>query len=70
MTPTRLRECLAALGWSQRAFGDVLGCGERRARGWASGREPVPEDVAAWMERLAAVAAERPKIYRDSADSA
>lgn len=55
MTPSRLREILALLHWSQRGLADVLGCSEGRTRGWARGRPPIPEPVAAWLERLASV---------------
>ena len=55
VTPDRLRECLSSIGWSQRALAERLGLHETRTRRWASGRYPIPENVADWLERLAAV---------------
>ncbi len=55
MTPTRLRECLTALGWSQRGLADMLEVHETRVRRWARGLLDVPPEVAAWLETLAAV---------------
>jgi len=55
MTPSRLRECLDALGWSQRGLADKLGVHETRVRRMARGSFPVPAEVAAWLETLAAV---------------
>jgi ribosome-binding protein aMBF1 (putative translation factor) len=60
MTPTRLRECLDLIGWSQRALADTLGLHETRVRRWATGRYPVPDNVAAWLERLAKAHAAHP----------
>lgn len=53
MTPTRLRECLAALGWSQRGLADHLGVHETRVRRMARGALPIAPEVAAWLELLA-----------------
>ena len=50
MTPTRLRECLDALRWSQRALADNLGVSERIARRWAAGSAIIPGPVASWLE--------------------
>ena len=55
MTPTRLRECLDLLHWSQRGLADVLAYSEGTVRGWARGARDVPPEVAAWLETLAAV---------------
>jgi len=55
MTPTRLRECLEALRWSQRELAATLECNDRLVRRWAV-RVPgyaVPECVGAWLEVLA-----------------
>lgn len=64
MNPTRFRECLALLHWSQRGFAEVIGEDEGRARKWARGAEPIPEDVADWLERAAAWLAANPPPYR------
>ena len=52
MTPTRLRECLDALQWSQRGFSRVLGREEGTVRQWARGAVKVPQDVAEWLEAI------------------
>jgi DNA-directed RNA polymerase specialized sigma24 family protein len=53
MTPTRLRECLALLRWSQRGLADQLQRPEGTVRQWARGAVQIPDDVAAWLERIA-----------------
>jgi transcriptional regulator with XRE-family HTH domain len=55
MTPTRLRECLEALRWSQRELAAELGCSDRLVRRWAAGSlgYAVPERVSEWLEVLA-----------------
>ncbi|MEY5100371.1 MAG: hypothetical protein RJA36_3090 [Pseudomonadota bacterium] len=51
MTPTRLRECLALLRWSQRGLADALGRPEGTVRQWARGSVRIPDDVASWLEK-------------------
>jgi DNA-binding transcriptional regulator YdaS (Cro superfamily) len=53
LTPTRFRECLAVLRWSQRGLADVLGRPEGTVRQWARGTVQIPDDVAVWLERAA-----------------
>ncbi|WP_424138647.1 nuclease [Roseomonas chloroacetimidivorans] len=60
MTPTRFRECLDALHWTQRGLATILGCADTLTRGWASGRGTIPEPVAEWLEERARQAAETP----------
>lgn len=50
MTPTRLRECLALLAWSQRGLASLLGRQEGTVRQWARGVVQIPDDVARWLE--------------------
>lgn len=50
MTPTRLRECLTALRWSQRGFAAALGRPEGTVRQWARGTVRIPDNVAEWLE--------------------
>lgn len=52
MTPSRLRECLELVGWSQRALADYVGINERQVRRWAAGAA-IPEPIAAWIDTLA-----------------
>ena len=51
MTPTRLRECLDALRWSQRGLADALSRPEGTVRQWARGAVRIPDDVAVWLEK-------------------
>ena len=53
MTPSRFRECLVLLHWSQRGLAEMLYCDDRLVRSWAQGSEPVPETIAGWIEKLA-----------------
>jgi hypothetical protein len=55
MTPTRLRDCLEAIRWSQRELAAALGCNDRLVRRWAVGAPgyAVPESVGEWLEALA-----------------
>ena len=52
MSPDRLRECLAVLAWSQRSLAVLIDRDERQVRRWAAGDYDIPEDVAAWLEKL------------------
>ncbi len=60
MTPTRLRECLTALDWTQRGLARLLGRQEGTVRQWARGAVQIPEDVSAWLEKLATYHAKHP----------
>ena len=64
MTPTRLRECLDALGWTQRGLARMLNRQEGTVRQWARGAVQIPPDVAAWLETLAAVHERHPAPVR------
>lgn len=50
MTPTRFREILAALEWTQRGLARILDRPEGLVRQWARGARPIPGDVATWLE--------------------
>ena len=68
MTPTRLRECIALLRWSQRGLADAIGVDEARVRKWARGVGEVPDEVASWLERRAdAMAADPPPVRQVAA---
>jgi DNA-binding transcriptional regulator YiaG len=60
MTPTRLRECLDALVWTQRGLARTLDRQEGTVRQWARGAVQIPGDVAAWLETLAAFHEQNP----------
>ena len=55
MTPTRMRECLEILRWSQRELAATLGCNDRLVRRWAEGAPDyaVPANIGEWLEVLA-----------------
>ncbi len=53
MTAEEFHECVRQIGWSLRGLSQHLGLEETRIRRWASGRYPVPTDVARWLKRLA-----------------
>jgi len=65
VTPARLRGCLDLLHWTPHALGEVLDVAERQVRYWLTGRAPVPEPIAAWLERRAeAMTADPPPARR------
>lgn len=55
MSPTLLRACLAALGWSQGELARRLECRIELVQRWARGAEgyAVPAGVASWLHELA-----------------
>ena len=55
MTPSRLRECLVLLRWSQRGLAGALNKDEGGIRMMARGARSIPLALAAWLETLAAV---------------
>ncbi len=54
MSSRRLLVCLAVLGWSERELTRRTGRPQTTVRRWTGGQAPVPADVAAWVEALAA----------------
>ncbi len=69
MSPTRFRECLAALDWSQRGLARLLDRAEGTVREWARGRLPVPTEVSEWLEARARAAEQYPPPVRRSRGS-
>jgi transcriptional regulator with XRE-family HTH domain len=69
MTPTRLRECLALLRWSQRGLADALGRPEGTVRQWARGAVRIPDDVAAWLEKAGRWHAKNPPPARQQPEA-
>ncbi len=53
MTPTRLDKCLTVLRWSNTTAACTLNVSPRTIRAWLSGRDPVPEKIAVWLEKMA-----------------
>jgi plasmid maintenance system antidote protein VapI len=66
MTPDRLRECLAALRWSQRGAAEILGMDPRQMRRMCAG-SPIPPALADWLERAAQWHEQNPPPPRKSA---
>ena len=62
----RLRAALDRLHWSGRSLAAILGQDERKVRRWAAGAYEPPEDVLAWLERLAAFHDANPAPARQS----
>lgn len=54
MTPTRMRECLALPAWSLRELGRRLGIDDGSARQMARGKRPISDNLADWLELVAA----------------
>lgn len=67
MTPTRLRECLDVLDWPLRELARRLRCDSATIRQMGVGRRPVSDNLAAWLEMLAAVHSTLPPELRDIA---
>ena len=54
MAPRRLLVCLAVIGWSGHELARRTGRPQTTVRRWTTGETPMPADVAAWVETLAA----------------
>jgi transcriptional regulator with XRE-family HTH domain len=52
MTPSKLRDALHELKWSQKAFADKIGMDADTVSRWSTGKTPVPPLVAEYL-RLA-----------------
>jgi len=53
LTPERFNECLGLLRWSQIDLATTLECDIFLTNAWSNGLEPVPSDIASWLEKLA-----------------
>jgi hypothetical protein len=60
MTPERFVECLETIDWSIRGFADHIDVSARQAGRWASGRYPIPEPIAQWLEKITQFHAKNP----------
>ena len=49
-----MRQCLAALHWSQRDLARILDVGFARVNRWAMGADDIPPRVADWLASSAA----------------
>ncbi len=53
MTAEEFNATLAAIGWSQNVLASRLGLSSDRAvRRWASGQNPIPPRIAAWLTKV------------------
>jgi len=64
MTPTRRRECLALLHWTQRGFAVAIGWDEGTVRRWLRDGSEAPAEIDAWLERRASAMADDPPPSR------
>ena len=55
MTPERLIDCLTEIGWGVETQARKLKCEIEDIKPWFLGMEPVPDEVATYLERVAAV---------------
>jgi transcriptional regulator with XRE-family HTH domain len=53
MTPVRLTECLTILNWSALRLAKITGWSEGAVRQWELGKVRIPQDVGAWLEKIA-----------------
>jgi hypothetical protein len=66
VSPHRLRECLAALGWSARYVASITCRHEHQVRRWLRGAA-IPPDIAEWLESRARHAESVPPPRKDAA---
>ena len=66
MTPERFGASLNHLRWSQLDLAAALECDVFLVNAWCNGLEPVPDDIATWLDALAVAheIAGVPKSYR------
>jgi hypothetical protein len=64
LTPTRRRECLALLRWTQRGLAAVIGWDEGTVRRWLRHDGEAPAEIDAWLERRAQAMADDPPPVR------
>ena len=60
MSGARLGRCLIFIGWAKRELARRTGRHQTQIRRWLKGASPIPQDVAAWIEALAAFVAAHP----------
>jgi len=70
VTPARIAECIAILGWTQREAGRQLSRQEAAIRQYLAGKVKIPDADAAWIERLARFRERNPPPARKENNSA
>jgi transcriptional regulator with XRE-family HTH domain len=64
MTPKRLIQCLEQIGWTRRGVAAKVGLSDMSFRRYEAGTARVPDDIAAWLEKLAAAHERNPAPTR------
>jgi DNA-binding transcriptional regulator YiaG len=64
MTPDDFRAARETLRWTRRDLAARLGRPEGTLRQWEGGKVQIPDDVAAWLERMARFAERNPPPRR------
>lgn len=54
MTPERMSECLASIGWTDHKLASLLECDLLLVEAWLDGGADIPASLAAWLTTLAA----------------
>ncbi|HEY4254379.1 MAG TPA: helix-turn-helix transcriptional regulator [Roseomonas sp.] len=70
MTPERLREIRETMGLSSRGLAAMFGYAPAAGYEWESGRNAIPEQVGAWLEKVAKFWKANPPPQREGAASA
>ncbi|QCE34399.1 helix-turn-helix domain-containing protein [Acetobacteraceae bacterium] len=60
MTTDELRACMDSLEWSQHALSRILGVSHTTVSRWATGKLPIPENVAIWIRGTSQYLRENP----------
>ena len=60
MTPSRFHEILRTLNWSVPTLAQVLAIRVDEVQGWHDSLEPIPDNVARWLQTLARVHEDNP----------
>jgi hypothetical protein len=75
MTPERFSEVMDTINWTLQQLSAVADRDYRLVRGWMSGRTAIPQDIAVWLEKLAAAHEANPppakppvRVYPEAAD--
>ena len=53
MNSAQFRHALTAIGWTYRTLTTRLGIPENHGKLWSAGADSVPEEIAAWLQKLA-----------------
>jgi len=64
MSSYRLLVCLTIIGWSDRNLARRTGRHQTIVVRWAKGLSPVPDEVATWLETLAAFHLAHPLLIK------